>query len=48
MPLQFILGSLVYKEAITFLSTLGSTFIVLGLWFLCDDASENINKVKKS
>ncbi|KAI8122188.1 Protein phosphatase 1 regulatory subunit 16A [Lucilia cuprina] len=34
---SFILGSLVFKEHFSFYSILGSTFIVLGLWFLCAD-----------
>ncbi|XP_075160497.1 uncharacterized protein LOC142233452 isoform X1 [Haematobia irritans] len=34
---SFILASTVYKEPITILSTLGTTFIVMGLWFLCDE-----------
>uniref|UniRef100_A0A1I8MSZ8 EamA domain-containing protein n=1 Tax=Musca domestica TaxID=7370 RepID=A0A1I8MSZ8_MUSDO len=37
---SFILASLIYKEPITGLSTFGTTLIVLGLWFLCDDPNK--------
>ncbi|TMW44185.1 hypothetical protein DOY81_010737 [Sarcophaga bullata] len=43
----FLLGFLVFKEPITWLSSLGSTFIVLGLWFLCDDKSKPKEKNKE-
>ncbi|KAM7358006.1 uncharacterized protein ACRADG_003131 [Cochliomyia hominivorax] len=45
--ISFILGSLIFKEPLTFLSVLGSTFIVLGLWFLCADKLDDKEKEKK-
>ncbi|XP_065361203.1 uncharacterized protein LOC135954887 [Calliphora vicina] len=44
---SFVLGSLVFKEPFTLLSILGSTLIVLGLWFLCADTQGLTGKEKK-
>ncbi|XP_037936419.1 uncharacterized protein LOC119672504 [Teleopsis dalmanni] len=42
---SFVLASFIYQEVITFLSTIGTTFIIGGLWFLC--SSQEINKKSK-
>ncbi|KAL7731956.1 hypothetical protein ACLKA6_017005 [Drosophila palustris] len=39
--LSFILGALVYQEPLTTLSGVGITFILAGLWFLCDTSTES-------
>uniref|UniRef100_A0A1A9VMS4 Uncharacterized protein n=1 Tax=Glossina austeni TaxID=7395 RepID=A0A1A9VMS4_GLOAU len=35
--ITFVLGAFVYQEPITSLSILGTSVILLGLWFLCDE-----------
>ncbi|KAM8707625.1 hypothetical protein ACLKA7_014713 [Drosophila subpalustris] len=39
--LSFILGALVYQEPLTTFSGVGITFILAGLWFLCDTSAES-------
>ncbi|KRF98999.1 uncharacterized protein Dwil_GK27191 [Drosophila willistoni] len=36
--MSFILGIVVYNEPLSPLSAIGITFILAGLWFLCDDS----------
>ncbi|XP_061387530.1 uncharacterized protein LOC133322566 [Musca vetustissima] len=43
---SFLLASLIYKEPITWLSTVGTSLIVLGLWFLCDDTNKTVKSSK--
>ncbi|XP_073841759.1 uncharacterized protein [Musca autumnalis] len=45
---SFILAFVVYKEPITLLSTMGTSLIVLGLWFLCDDPNRNTPTSKEN
>ncbi|XP_059226783.1 uncharacterized protein LOC131998500 isoform X2 [Stomoxys calcitrans] len=41
---SFILASMIYKEPITLLSTVGTTLIITGLWFLCDEPGKRMEK----
>ncbi|KAH8261584.1 hypothetical protein KR044_011876 [Drosophila immigrans] len=46
--LSFILGALVYQDPLSTLSFIGMTFILAGLWFLCDSPTKNPAKSKQS
>ncbi|XP_062136253.1 uncharacterized protein LOC133845720 isoform X1 [Drosophila sulfurigaster albostrigata] len=46
--LSFILGVLVYQEPLSTLSGIGITFILAGLWFLCDTPTKTEIKSKQS
>ncbi|KAH8405036.1 hypothetical protein KR222_005553 [Zaprionus bogoriensis] len=37
--LSFVLGALVYREPLTSLTGVGLTFLLAGLWFLCDTST---------
>ncbi|XP_034106559.1 uncharacterized protein LOC117569487 isoform X2 [Drosophila albomicans] len=46
--LSFILGVLVYQEPLSTLSGIGISFILAGLWFLCDSPTKTEIKSKQS